>query len=221
MLWPFKRRESWKDAFNRGMAAGQAGNISDAVKHFEEAVRLDPHEPYPHYELGYSLSLLGDLDRALAEFRRTNDLAEGFFLVQTEIYLCEALQSGLLDSEALAAIRKIQRLTDCGQAQSPEAARLSREVTKRAPNCALGFYYLGKALMSDDSPASEEALRQCLALNPDDTTAIDALAHLGEHRRRAGNADEARQIWGDVVERYKTNPHVKPVEVFFLGTHSA
>jgi tetratricopeptide (TPR) repeat protein len=214
---PFNRRESWKDAFNRGMSAGAAGNISEAVRHFEEAVRLDPHEPYPHYELGYSLCLLSDFDGALTEFRRTNELSEGFFLVQTEIYLCEALQSGLLDSESYEALRELQRLTDCGQGYSPEAVRLSREATKRAPECALGFYYLGKAIMDEDPNASEEALRKCLTLNPDDTTAIDALAHLGEHRRRAGDLDAARQIWRDVVEKYKKNPHVKAAGLILLA----
>ena len=220
MVWPFRRR-SWKECFDAGMTAGGAGDIRGAVQHFEEAVRLAPREPYPHYELGYSLFLLGDVDRALMEFRRTNDLAEGFFLVQTEIYLSEAIQSGLLDQECLAAIRHIQRLTDLSQAQSPEAARLSSELTKRAPMCALGYYYLGKALMGGDASASEEALRKCLTLNPDETTAIDALAHVGEHRRRAGDLEAAREIWRDVVDKYPNNPHVKPVEAFFLGTRSS
>ena len=58
MFWPFNKR-TWKEHFDLGMAAGGASDIEGAVTHFREAVRLAPLEPYPHYELGYSLFLLG------------------------------------------------------------------------------------------------------------------------------------------------------------------
>ena len=176
---------------------------------------------YSRYELGFTFFLLGEFEPALNELRATNELAEGFFLVQTEIYMCEAVLSGLLDSESMVALRQIQRLTDSGQAQSQEAASLSRELIRRAPTCALGHYYLGKALFRGDPTASEDALRTCLKFSPDDTTAIDALTHIGSHKRAAGDSEGARAIWSDVVAKYKNNPHVKPTEVFFLQGSSA
>jgi len=75
---------------------------------------------------------------------------------------------------------------------------------------------LGKALSEEDPKASEDALRHCLTLSPDDTTAIDALTHIGSHKRAAGDIEGARAIWSDVIARYKNNPHVKPMAVFFL-----
>jgi len=216
MPWPFKKRATWKDHFDLGMAAGGAGDIEGALVHFRDAVRLAPLEPYPHYELGYTLVLLGKFDLALPELRRTNELAEGFFLVQTEIYMCEAVLAGLLDEECLAALRQIQRLTDTGQSHGQEAERLSRVVIERAPKCPLGHYYFGKALFAIDAKASENALRHCLELSPDDTTAIDALTHIGSHMRAAGDVEGARTIWSDVVAKYRNNPHIKPVEAFFL-----
>jgi tetratricopeptide (TPR) repeat protein len=216
MIWPFNKRTTWKEHFDRGMAAGSAGNIEAAVPHFREAIRRAPLEPYPHYELGYTLFLLGQFEPALLELRRTNELAEGFFLVQPEIYMCEAVLSGVLDYECMEALRQLQRLTDSGQARSQEAVSSSRELIKRAPTCALGHYYLGKALFEEDPKASEDALRHCLTLSPDDNTAIDALTHIGSHKRAAGDVEGARAIWSDVIARYKTNPHVKPTEVFFL-----
>jgi predicted Zn-dependent protease len=216
MFWPFKKQTTWRDHFDQGMAAGGASDIERALLHFREAVRLAPLEPYPHYELGYTLVLLRQFEPALQELRRTNELAEGFFQVQTEIYLCEAVLAGLVDPPCAEALRQIQRLTDSGQAQSQEAVSLSREVIKRAPKCALGHYYLGKALFEVDPKTSEDALRYCLDLSPDDTTAIDALAHIGSHKRAAGDIEGARAIWSDVVTKYRNNPHVKPVEVFFL-----
>ena len=214
MMWPFKKGQSWKEHFDRGMAAGAIGDIPGALPHFREAVRLAPAEPYPHYELGYTLFLLGQCEAALVELRLTNELSEGFFLVQTEIYMCEAVLSGILDLDGVVAWRKIQQLTDSGQAQSDEALSLSRDLIRCAPTCALGHYHLGKALVTTDSKASEEALLQCLRLSPDDTTAIDALTHLGILKREAGDSAAARAIWSDVVTRYMNNPHTKIVEAF-------
>ena len=216
MVWPFNKRKTWKEHFDRGMTAGSAGDLEGAVPHFREAVRRAPLEPYPHYELGYTLFLLGQFEPALKELRRTNELAEGFFLVQREIYMCEAVLAGVLDYECMVALRQLQRLTDSGQAQSPEAVSLSRESIRRAPTCALGHYHLGKALFEEDPKASEDALRHCLALSPDDTTAIDALTHIGSHMRAAGDPEGARAIWSEAVAKYRNNPHVKATEAFFL-----
>lgn len=201
------------------MAAGGAGDIAGALPHFREAVRLGPSEPYPHYELGYTLFLLGEFEAALSELRRTNELVEGFFVVQTEIYVCEAVLSGLVDLESLTVFRKLQHLTDSSQAQSPEAVALSRALVERAPAFAVGYHCLGKALLTADPKASEEALRQCVALGPDDTTAIDALAHIGVLRRNAGDPEAAREIWSETVRKYGTNLHIKPLKAFFLQTY--
>ena len=183
------------------MAAGGAGDLEGALRHFREAVRLAPQEPYPHYELGYTLFLLGRFEAALQELRRTNELSEGFFQVQTELYMCEAVLAGVIDYECMVALRQIQHLTDSGQAQSQEAVLLSQEVIRRAPACALGHYFLGKALFAQDPKASEEALRHSLELSPDDTTAIDALTHIGSHKHAAGDTECARAIWSDVVAK--------------------
>ena len=211
----------WRRHFDLGMAAGGAGDVPGALPHFSEAVRIAPLEPYPHYELAYTLSLLGQWDRALVEFRRTNELVEGFFLVQTEVYICEAVLSGLLDNECVAVVRQIQRLGDSGRMTGPEAVSLSQELIERAPACALGYYYLGKALFTDDPKRSEVALQHCLTLAHDDTTAIDALTHIGSHKRAAGDVESARAIWSEVVAKYKNNPHVKPTEVFLLHADMA
>ena len=53
------------------MAAGGAGDIEGALL--------------------ISAKRCASLEPALQELRRTNELAEGFYLVQTEIYMCEAV----------------------------------------------------------------------------------------------------------------------------------
>lgn len=195
------------------MSAGDAGDLRTASAHFKRATEAAPGEPYPHYELGYTLFLLGQHTEALLELKRTNDLCPGFFLVQTEIYMCEGLLSGMLNDHTLSMLRQLQQLTDSGQSQGPDAVSLCQQVINAAPMCALGYYFLGKVLFESDRAQSESALRRCMDLSPDDTTAIDALTHIGTHLAVSGDLESARRIWTDVLTRYQGNPHTKLTEM--------
>ncbi len=53
----FRKSKTWKQHFDEGMAYGQASDFAKAEASFRGAIRLAPTEPYPHYELGYTLSL--------------------------------------------------------------------------------------------------------------------------------------------------------------------
>jgi TolA-binding protein len=83
---------------------------------------------------------------------------------------------------------------------------LSQKVIELAPGCALGHFHLGKALFLSDPQAAERALRRCVELNPDDTTAINAKWHLGKLREQSGHEDEAQQIWSAIVANYRGHP---------------
>ncbi len=203
----FRRKPStWEDYFEKGMRFGGASKLSEAEASFREAARLAPEEPYPHYELGYTLTLVGRHEEALEEFRLTEQLIRGFLMVETEIFLCEQFLSGSIDSSVLEMIRALQRLTDEGRMQSDEAVALSRKVVEAAPECALGHFHLGKALFERDPQAGEAALRRCVELHPDDTTEINAKWHIGALRRQAGQEEEARRIWREIAEKHRGHP---------------
>jgi len=221
MLGFFKRRNHWRTHFERGMSAGSVGDLLTASRHFSKAAGIAPDEPYPHYEFGYTLFLLGHYTEALDELRRADELSPGFFLVQTEILLCEAMLSGSLEPQNLARIRQLQRLADQGQSESPDAVSLSRQVIESDQEFPLGHYFLGKALFASDRPRSESAFERCLDLCPDDTTAIDALTHIGLLREAAGDADSARRIWEDVMSRYEGNPHTELTRMILIRNRSA
>ena len=198
---------NWRQRFDEGMAHGAAGRYADAENSFRQAIRLAPQEPYPRYELGYTLSLLGRYDEALAEFALTDELKRGFFLVQTEIYVCEQVLAGKIDGEVLRSLRLVQQLTDTGAGRSERAATIARTVIDQAPECALGYFFLGKAVFSSAPQLSEECLQRCLELGVDDTTAIDAKWHLGELLEKRGRAAEARDVWGSIEADCPDNPH--------------
>jgi Flp pilus assembly protein TadD len=210
----FRRKPStWEEYFEQGMAFGGKSNFAKAEASFREAVRLAPEEPYPHYELGYTLTLLGRHEEALEELRRTEQLSRGFFLVETEIYLCEQLLSGSIDASVVDMLRFLQQLTDGGQGDSDRAVGISQKVIGAAPGCALGHFYLGKALFEREPEAADEALRRCLELEPDDTTAINAKWHIGALRSQAGEEDEARRIWREIADEYRGHPQTAFAEM--------
>lgn len=209
----FRKSKSWRELFEKGMAFGGASDFKKAEDCFRQAIRLAPNEPYPHYELGYTLSLLGRHKEALQEFETTDRLARGFFLVQTEAYLSKQLLLGEIDEHVLENLRRLQRLTDTRAGAGDEAVAVSREVISSAPQCALGHFYLGKALIGIDDYAAERALQKCIDLGPDDTTAINAKFHLGLLCRKRGEEQAALRIWSGIMAEYAGNPHTKFTEM--------
>jgi tetratricopeptide (TPR) repeat protein len=205
--------EDWQQPFNEGMAHGSAGRYAEAEDSFRRAIVLAPDEPYPHYELGFTLSLLGRHDEALEEFVLTESLAHGFFSVQTEIYICDQVLAGRMDADTYGWLRDLQRLTDTGATSSPEATSIARMVIRRAPDLALGYFYLGKSLIGRSSKDAQQALERCVELQPDESTEINARGHLGLLLRDAGDEADARRIWKDILRDHPGHPHVAIVKL--------
>jgi tetratricopeptide (TPR) repeat protein len=212
--------QDWQQPFNEGMAHGSAGRYPEAIESLTRAIDLAPDEPYPHYELGFTLSLLGRHEEALEEFRRTEALAHGFFSVQTEIYLSEHFLSGDIDASALGWLRDLQTLTDTGGAQSQKATSIARMVTRRAPDLALGYFYVGKSLLGRSPEEAQQALVRCVELGPDETIEIDAKGHLGLLLRGAGREADAQMIWRTAVEDHPGHPHLGIIKML-LSTDSS
>jgi len=214
-------KEPWKQHFEEGMAYGNAGDTRRAAESFRLAIALAPDEPYPHYELGHVLFIEGQYEEALQELRAANDLSPGFFMVQTEIYICEGIIAGKIDTAALEVLHMLQRLTDIGSAQSEDAVILSRRAIELAPSCALGYFHLGKALLHSNPPIAEKSLKHCLSLRPDDTTAINAKLHIGLLYQANDDLEGACRIWQSVVDEYVENPHARMCEVLLPQSSSA
>lgn len=64
----------WQTAFRAGRRALLQGDADAARERFEEAVALAPQHADSHYRLARSLERTGDAPRALAHYRRANDL---------------------------------------------------------------------------------------------------------------------------------------------------
>ncbi len=66
--------ERWQTAFRAGRRALLQGDAEAARERLEEAVALAPQHAESHYRLARSLERTGDAPRALAHYRRANDL---------------------------------------------------------------------------------------------------------------------------------------------------
>jgi len=219
----FRREPQWVKEYDKGWEAGSSGRFDEAIRHFVKAIELAPNEPKPLYQLGYTHYLTSNYSEALVSLRAADQLQRGYFLAQTYIYLCEAMSRGAISEQAWEAIQSLIWLTDEGGAQSAEALTLSDRVIAAHPECPLGHFYRGKALVRSDRSRSETSLRKCLDLEPDETTVIDALIHLGSHREAAGDSEGARWIWQDVLDRYGDNALTEVVTRFLeqrFGTHA-
>ena len=69
-----RKSRTWKNHFDDGVAYGTASDFEKAEKSFRQAIRVAPEQPYPHYELAFTLSLLGRHQEALDELNETNHL---------------------------------------------------------------------------------------------------------------------------------------------------
>jgi tetratricopeptide (TPR) repeat protein len=215
-MFGFSRSDKkWKKQFGKGRNAGSSGELESAVSYFKRATEIAPDEPYPHYELAYTLSKLGQYAEALREFEQTEKLSRGFFIVQTELFIHQELLDKRIDEPVLSKLRQIQKITDTQGSQHPEIVTFSNEVIDKAPEFPLGYYYLGQAVFPGERERSENAFKKCMDLSPDETTSIYALNFLALFAELAGDVETAKKIWVDLLARYDGNPHTEMIKMTF------
>jgi Flp pilus assembly protein TadD len=66
---PDATRAKAKECLKRGVALDEKGDAEGAIKEFQTAIRLDPNNAEPHYDLAVELAHKGDLSGAIAEYR--------------------------------------------------------------------------------------------------------------------------------------------------------
>ncbi len=145
---------SWMAQNNLAILLLHRGETEQAIKHFEEALRLDPNYAEGHYNLGNALFRLGRMDEARAHYERALQLFPEYALAHHNLAIL-LLQTG----ESAAAIEHL------------EAA------VRMAPRFAESRQLLGQTLLqagrNDEGVAQ---LQAALEIEPDSVTAREALA---------------------------------------------
>jgi tetratricopeptide (TPR) repeat protein len=96
-----------------GREAGARGDYDQALALFTKAAELAPSWPYPVYDRAYTHLLMKDFDAALADYRRTSEMApRGFFTTLTAVQTLSREQRGDLPAGLYLAYLKLEPITD-------------------------------------------------------------------------------------------------------------
>ncbi len=159
-----------------GLACLEVGRLPEAVEAFREAVAINPRFTDAHFRLGIALEKLGDAGGAVRAYDRATEL---------------------LPSHTEAWFRVGALVFTLGHGD--EAAGCFRRAAATGPKTSFGRLGAARALLTEDRDLeAEKALRQMLALEPDNAMALDLLGNL---LADSGRFDEARSYFARAVDR--------------------
>jgi tetratricopeptide (TPR) repeat protein len=145
--------------------AGQ-NRLTEAVEHYEKAIRLKPNFPDAHSNLGAALERLGKKEEAKAHFE-------------------EALRLAPANKQAAAHMGEL--FDEHGEVSA--AVTRYTEMLRTDPNNAVTHFKLGRCLaLLGRSAEAQEQYAEALRLQPD---FADAHSELGVELGKSGNAPEA------------------------------
>ncbi len=200
-----KERENAEIHYNLGTDALRNGRPQDALREYDEALKLD--EGFADAHMGKGLVLeraFGRTDEAEREYRRALALRPGYseahnnlgqLMAQTgrlEAALKEfdaALQNMLYKEPWVARCNKGQVLWRMGR--KDEGLAEFRTCLEQAPRFCQGRRELGRLWLADGK--AREAIEQFSQYARDCERAPDAWYQLGLAQLRAGDADKARE----------------------------
>ncbi|MDR2152295.1 MAG: tetratricopeptide repeat protein, partial [Helicobacteraceae bacterium] len=67
---------SAKEAFERGSAAGNQGNFQEAIKHYTQAIRIDPNYANAYNNRAAAYTVLSDLKSAAKDAKKACELGD-------------------------------------------------------------------------------------------------------------------------------------------------
>jgi hypothetical protein len=173
--------------------AGAAGRYEEALAHLTRAAELAPRWPYPVYDRAFTHLLMHNSGAALADYRRTIELApRGFFTALTAIDTLEREEQGEFPRGLYLEFVKLEGVRD------PAERRVQlQNYVERNPRFAPAWSKL--ANLADNKVDRLRAIGNGLAANPDPETKgmlqIDKALTL----RGAGEGDEAERVLRQIV----------------------
>ena len=185
---------------NLAISLGQAGRVGEAVKHYEQALRLKPDYAEAHNNLGVVLGRLGKPEEGIGHLREALRLAPSY--VEAHYNLGIVLGESGRHEEAIGQFAEAVRIDpDYAKAQYnlgvalvrvgrvQEAIEQYEQTLRIQPELAEAHRSLGLALLEEGKTAEGiKHLQQAVQIKPD---YIDALGDLGGALLQAGKPQEA------------------------------
>jgi tetratricopeptide (TPR) repeat protein len=185
-----KNPRCWMAHSNLGIALLSEGKTSDAIGHYEQALRIKPEYAEAHYGLGIALWQAGRIPEAIghleAALRIKPDYAEAHYILGTVLGRAGRIPEAIGHFEAALRIKPdyAEAHGNLGTAlvqagRIPEAIGHLEAALRINPDSAEAHYSLGTALAKTGK--TKEAIaqfQQALRIKPDFTLARTALARL-------------------------------------------
>ncbi|MDR2152080.1 MAG: tetratricopeptide repeat protein [Helicobacteraceae bacterium] len=114
-----------EEAFNRGLAAYNRGDLQEAVKQYTQAIKIDPKYADAYYNRGLAYANLGDTSKAIADWTQAIKIDPSFALA----YNNRAAAFGVLGDlkNATKDARKACELGNCKALQVLAQEKLLRD----------------------------------------------------------------------------------------------
>ena len=185
-------------AFDAGWAHSGAGRLADAARAFQESSRFAPGWANPHYQLGYVYLRARRYEEAVGEFRRTEELSPGYFMVREYLHLARCLSEGRLSFEAFHLFEK----ATTAEPVDPDAViTLCRKALELSPEFPSARLVLGRAYARKrDYERALAELRGAIDNDPDRSTLCNALFARGSIFMARGMSEQALREFEKVIE---------------------
>ena len=213
--------QSDKAALNRSAAAFALGGIdtpeakkalSDVLSRWQKAVEVDPTDEAVRYNLGIVYQQMGELDKAIPEFKAAIRIKADFSAAYNNLGKAYGIQGDF--EEAIAAFRTSVRIdpnspvlhTNLGivyqqQGKFDSAVSAYKKAIEIDPNYAETYTNLGIVYRKQGRfEEAVEAYKTAIRLNPNYAEAHNNLGYVYEDLNR----------WDEAIAAYKEAIHINP-----------
>jgi tetratricopeptide (TPR) repeat protein len=186
-----KNPQCWMAHLMLGNAFLREGKLTDAVSHYEQALRIKPDYPEAHANLGFALLQMGQVQQAIQQYEQAlrikPDYVEAHNAVGSILFQLGRHPEAMDQWEQALRIKPNDAAAHSNlgtallqQGQLPEALAHFEQALRINPDLADAHYNLGLALEKlGRTPEAIEHYRQALQLRPDFAPARDALTRIG------------------------------------------
>jgi protein O-mannosyl-transferase len=181
---------AWMAHDNLGVVLARSGRLSEAITHYQEALRFKPDSAEIYHDLGTAMTQAGRLPEAIADFEQALRLQPGYAAAHYHLGSVFA-RLGRMEEAVGQFEQALQAKPDDAEAQNnlgsalamlnrmPEATEHFAAAVRLDPDSAQARCNLGKALAQQGRiPEAIEQFRAALRLNPDMTEAREILRQL-------------------------------------------
>jgi tetratricopeptide (TPR) repeat protein len=214
--------------YQLGVALQEQGNVAEAQKHYESALRLNPAYPQPHNNLGVILEAAGRLEEALRHLLTAIQLEPTYADAYNNLGMVLA-HMGKADQAADAFSRAValdpahvKAHFNLGIVLEKKGRLADAVVQYRAaigldPTYANAYNNLGFALQAQGQRAEAvECFRRAVALKPAD---VGFRTNLAFGLQESGQSGAAAEAFGELVRREPQWPQAAAQQAWALATN--